>query len=157
MTKPMMFQDQIPNNHCYGCDAENPDGLQIKSFWTEEGASSCSFMPSSHHCAGPTHFLNGGIISTIIDCHCVCTAIAKGYQMAGRSIGGGETIWFATGKLDVSFLKPVAIDCEVELQATIQEAKQNKITIDCQLLSEGVVCAKAKVVAVRVPNEWFHG
>ncbi|MGB1320497.1 MAG: PaaI family thioesterase [Vibrio gallaecicus] len=155
MTKPMMFQDQIPNNHCYGCGAENPDGLQIKSYWTEEDASSCVFMPSSHHSAGPLHFLNGGIISTIIDCHCVCTAIAKGYQLAGRSIGEGETIWFATGKLDVSFLKPVAIDCEVELQATIQETKENKITIDCQLLSKGVVCATANVVAVRVPNEWL--
>jgi len=156
MTKNIKFQDLIPNNHCFGCGKENQDGLQIKSYWVGENESECVFSPSSHHSAGPMHYLNGGVISTIIDCHCVCTAIAKGYQMHGRDIGQGEMIWFATGKLEVSFLKPVSIDKKVVLKATIIEAKETKITLQCQLISNHEVCAESHVIAVKVPNTWFE-
>ncbi|MGF1753548.1 PaaI family thioesterase [Vibrio makurazakiensis] len=156
MAERQNFQDLIPNNHCFGCGKENKDGLQIKSYWLGEEKSECIFMPSPQHCAGPTHFLNGGVISTIIDCHCVCTAIAKGYQLAEREIGQGDLVWFATGKLDVTFLKPVAINKPVQLVATILEAKASKVVLTCQLFSEGEVCVKSDVVAVRVPNSWFE-
>ena len=156
MNNPIAFQDQIPNNHCFGCGPENSDGLQIKSYWEGEDQSICRFMPKPEHSAGPLHFLNGGIISTIIDCHCVCTAIAKAYLMAGRSLGEGETIWFATGNLDVSFKKPVAIDKEVLLKANVIEAKEKKITLACQLLSENEICCESRVIAVKVPNSWLE-
>ncbi len=156
MDKKIAFQDQIPNNHCFGCGPDNSNGLQIKSYWKNENESICTFIPSPHHSAGPTRYLNGGIISTIIDCHCVCTAIAKGYQLSDREIGAGENIWFATGKLEVSFSKPVAIDREVLLNARIVDAKENKVTLDCQLFSEGIACSESHVVAVRVPNSWFE-
>ncbi|MBW3698433.1 PaaI family thioesterase [Vibrio sp. T187] len=155
MTIPHMFQDSIPHNHCYGCGPNNEHGLQIKSHWEQDDVSVCIFHPSPHHSAGPTHYLNGGIISTIIDCHCVCTAIAKGYQMAGRDIGCGESIWFATGQLNVSFKQPVAIDQAVLLRARVTEAKENKITLSCQLMSEGKICVESELVAVKVPSSWF--
>ena len=96
------FQEQIPNNHCFGCGPQNHQGLKIQSYWNGENQSVCDFTPLPHHSAGPLHFLNGGIISTIIDCHCVCTAIAKGYLMRDREIGQGELVWFATGNLEVN-------------------------------------------------------
>ncbi|MEI8599212.1 PaaI family thioesterase [Vibrio sp. M60_M31a] len=107
--------------------------------------------------AGPTQFLNGGIISTVIDCHCICTAIAKGYQLQGREIGSGEAVWYATGKLEVNYLKPVPIDKDVELVAIVEEINGNKMTVNCELFSDGVLCCTAKVVAVQVPNSWFSG
>ena len=30
------FQDQIPDNRCYGCGPANQDGLRIKSCWEGE-------------------------------------------------------------------------------------------------------------------------
>lgn len=156
MNTPHMFQDSIPHNHCYGCGPLNEHGLKIKSYWVGNNESECVFSPSAHHSAGPTHYLNGGVISTIIDCHCVCTAIAKGYQMQGRDIGQGEAIWFATGKLEVSFFKPVPIDKEVVLKATIIETKETKITLQCQLVSNSEVCVESHVIAVKVPNTWFQ-
>lgn len=155
MIEKIAFQDRIPNNHCFGCGSENPDGLQIKSFWKDRDESVCRYMPMPHQCAGPTHYLNGGIISTLIDCHTVCTAIAKGYEMAGRPVGAGETIWYATGKLEISFLEPVAIDSEVTLIARVLTAKEKKITLACDLYSTDKVCAKGYTVAVRVPGSWF--
>lgn len=155
MQQQKAIQEQIPNNHCYGCGSENELGLQIKSYWQSESQASCMFTPAHHHCAGPTHFLNGGIISTIIDCHCVCMAIAKGYQMQGQEVGVGEPVWFATGSLNVSFLKPVSIDSPVTLNAVIVDASEKKIVLTCELVSKGDVCCRAEVIAVKVPNEWF--
>ncbi|NOH72217.1 PaaI family thioesterase [Vibrio pectenicida] len=150
------FQEQIPNNHCFGCGPQNEQGLKIHSYWKGENESVCSFTPLQHHSAGPLHFLNGGIISTIIDCHCVCTAIAKGYKMRSRNIGIGETVWFATGNLDIKFLKPVPIDSDVQLIASISEAKDHKIMLNCDLFSGGDLCCQSTIIAVKVPNEWFE-
>ncbi|WP_428774400.1 PaaI family thioesterase [Vibrio sp.] len=155
MNQQPAIQDQIPNNHCFGCGPCNPNGLQIKSYWSGENESVCTFTPAAHHSAGPVQFLNGGIISTVIDCHCICTAIAKGYQLSGREIGTGDIVWYATGTLTVQYLKPVPIDKDVRLQATINEVADNKITLTCELWSEGELCCTSTVVAVKVPSHWL--
>ena len=150
------FQEQMQGNHCFGCGQDNPLGLQIKSYWSGDDKSECRFMPAAHHCAGPAKILNGGIISTIIDCHCVCTAMAKAYQLAGRAMNHGERIWFATGLLEVTYLKPTPIEQEVMLTADIVEAGEKKIVVACDLFSGQVCCARAKVIAVKVPTSWFQ-
>lgn len=155
-TDNIAFQEQIPDNHCYGCGPLNDQGLQIKSYWAGEDRTECRFTPAPHHCAGPTHFMNGGIISTIIDCHCICSAMAKAYSMAGREIGQGERLWFATGELNVRFKRPVPMDSEVLLEARIEEAGDKKIQLSCTLSAAGKVCVESDVLAVRVPAGWFE-
>ncbi|WP_444888867.1 PaaI family thioesterase [Microbulbifer sp. JMSA008] len=154
MTEQIAIQDQIQGNHCFGCGPDNDQGLRIKSYWVEPDKSRCLFTPSPYHNAGPAQYLNGGIIATVIDCHTVCTAIADGYLQAGRKIGSGDKIWFATGKLDIKYLAPAAIDLPVLLEATIVERGPKKTILHCELSSDGRLCAKANVVAVRVPDEW---
>lgn len=154
MAEQQAIQDQVPNNHCFGCGPGNADGLQIKSFWTGDDTTHCEFMPGPHHCAGPTHYLNGGIIATVIDCHTICTAIADGYRQAGRAIGSGDKIWYATGKLEVQYRAPAAIDKPVLLEATITERTDKKTLLHCTLSSGDRICAEADVVAVRVPDNW---
>lgn len=85
----------------------------------------------------------------------ICTAIAKGYQLQGREIGTGEAVWYATGKLEVSYLKPVRIDQDVQLIATIESVISNKMTLSCELFSGDDLCCTSQVVAVKVPNSWF--
>ncbi len=92
------LQDQLGDNWCWGCGPLNEYGLQIKSYWAEDGAV-CMWDPKPYHAAGPKRILNGGIIATVIDCHCVCTAIAAAYQSEGRGIGTTPAIWYATGSL----------------------------------------------------------
>ena len=157
MADTIAFQDLIPGNNCFGCGPQNEHGLQIKSRWKGDGVAECRFVPAAHHSAGPLHTLNGGIIATLIDCHSVCTAIAKAYQMAGRDIGTGEPIWFATGAMSVAYKKPVPIDTEVLLVATVVSAAEKKITVSCAVNANGSLCAAGDVVAVRVPNGWFDG
>lgn len=148
------FQDLIPGNHCFGCGPANAGGLRIKSYWQPDGTAICRFRPSAHHCAGPEQTLNGGIIATLIDCHCVCTAIADAYRRVGRAIGEGEQIWYATGRLDVSYRAPAPVDAELEVQARIEEITDRKTVLSCTLGAGGSCFAEARVVAVRVPDDW---
>ena len=71
------FQDNWEHNECWGCGCSNEHGLYIKSYWVED-KSVCTWMPNKSHKAGPTGYLNGGVIATIMDCHSICTAIADG-------------------------------------------------------------------------------
>ena len=151
------FQDLMPNNNCFGCGPDNEQGLRIKSYWSGDNEAVCRFHPAAHHSAGPDIYLNGGIISTLIDCHSVCTAVAKAYQLAGRQIGEGDLIWYVTGGLNVTFKRPVAIRSELLLTAAVVEIKEKKMTIHCSLVSNNQECAVGEVVAVRVPGEWLSG
>lgn len=147
------FQDAIPANHCYGCGPANANGLQIKSYW-DGGESTCTFRPQPHHSAGPKQYLNGGIIATLIDCHCICTAMANAYRREGRAIGAAPEIWYVTGAMNVSYQKPTPIDRPVTLRARIVEEKPKKTVLHCTLASGDAECASGEVVAVRVPGEW---
>ncbi len=148
------FQDQLKGNHCFGCGPDNTGGLRIKSRWLEEDKAVCFFNPEAHHCSAPTHYLNGSIIATVMDCHAVCTAIAKAYSMVDREIDKGEPILFATGNLNLSFLKPTPIDGPIKFIAEVIEAKEKKITLNCEVFSDDDLCAKGELIAVRVPANW---
>ena len=153
MDRHNSFQDQIPDNLCYGCGPGNEHGLRIKSFW--EGDESVStFMPQSFHTAGPEQFLNGGIIATIIDCHCVCTAIAGHYRREGRAIGTTPLIWCVTASLKIDYVRPVPIDMPVTLRARILETERKKTRLSCSVFSGSQECAKGEVLAIRVPPSW---
>jgi len=151
------FQDLMPFNHCWGCGADNPAGLRLKSRWSPDDpeVALAAFRPRAEHMAGPRHVLNGGIIATILDCHGVCTSVADAYRREGRAIGRGDTIWFATGSLDVRYLAPVPVDAAVELRARVVEHAERKTVVDCTLVAAADVCARAAVTAVRVPASWL--
>ena len=147
------IQDLMATNHCYGCGAANKDGLQIKSHWHGDECV-CTYMPRPEQCAGPLHYLYGGTIASLIDCHSVGTAVANYYRLEGREIGEGEEIWCVTGQLHVNYLEPTPIDREVTLRAVIEECGERKTIVKCRLYSGDTLTTAAKVTAVRVPNSW---
>ena len=147
------FQDLIPDNLCFGCGPQNSHGLRIKSFWNGDDAV-CTYHPERYHMAGPPQYLNGGIIATLIDCHSICTAIARLYKTEGRTIGSEPNIWCATGKLEVRYLCPTPIDRPVNLRARIVDTSPRKVVLQCTLSSGGQPTAEAEVVAVRVSDAW---
>lgn len=156
MTVALSFQEAILNNHCYGCGPQNGKGFRIQSYWKGE-ESVCTWKPEPHHAAGPKDVLNGGVIATLIDCHCLCTVVAAAYREEGRQIGSDPPIWYVTGSLQVSYLKPTAINKPVTLRARLQEVKPKKTIIECSLYSLDEETARAGVTAVRVPTGWLEG
>ena len=53
---------------CFGCGPANTNGLQLKSY-VKGDLIVAQFTPKLDHQAFPG-VLNGGIIGTILDCHC---------------------------------------------------------------------------------------
>ena len=153
---PRAIQDQMRDNYCWGCGADNPAGLHLKSYWDGEVAVA-EWIPGDEFAAGPRHFLNGGIIATLLDCHGVCTAIVSAYDREARDIGSDPEIWCATTSMSLEYLRPVAISSAVELKAQVTAWEDRVTTVDCELMSHDKQRARASVRAIRVSDEWRHG
>ena len=115
------------------------------------------FTPEPYHCAGPKHFVNGGIIATIIDCHCICTAAAQAYRDANREIGTAPDLYYATTKLDVAYLRPTPLAADLELEARIDARGERTYVLSCTLTARGKVTVTANVEAISVPESWMLG
>ncbi|MEM0940047.1 MAG: PaaI family thioesterase [Bacteroidota bacterium] len=147
MNDSRYFQDHMPENVCFGC-GHNHEGLQIKSYW--DGDESVCDWESEEKYHGWTNLMNGGIMATLIDCHCMGTAMADAYQREGRALDSFPEYRYATGTLSVKYLKPTP-NTKVQLRAKVLEAKGRKTTLRCDLWDEkGNKTAEADVVAIRV-------
>ena len=147
------FQDYIRNNHCFGCAPGNPHGFRIKSAWQAPGESVCRFTPREFHCSASPDIVHGGVIASLIDCHCVCTAIADAYRRDGRNIGEGTEIMYVTAALNVSYKKPTPLGPTLTLTAVIEETTPKKTVLRCTVHIDDAVYVEADVTAVRVTRE----
>jgi len=144
-TSMRAIQDQLPEQPCWGCGQNNPHGLQIKSYWSGE-STVCVWQPQPRYSGWPG-VLNGGILASLVDCHCVCTAMSDAEAYDGR---GDQSAVFVTGQLSISYLRPVPINAAVELSAHITERTARKTRVECTVMAAGELCARAEVVAIRV-------
>lgn len=144
------FQDHMPGNICFGCGAENEAGLQIKSYWEEDGATAvCHWEPVPKYW-GWRNLLNGGIMATLIDCHCMGTAMADAYRREERSLDSQPEYRYATGTLNIKYLAPTPGNGTVTLRAQVLEQKGRKTVLRCELWAAEQLRAEAEVVALRV-------
>lgn len=147
------LQDRLKHNHCYGCGADNDKGLQIKSHWDGDECV-CRYRPRPEQCAGPLHYVYGGTIASVIDCHSVNTALSNYYRHEGREVGEGPEIWCVTGRLTVNYLAPTPIDRDFEVRAHIEEFGERKTIVRSCVYSGDVQTAEGEVIAVRVADDW---
>ena len=146
------FQDYYPEelSHCYGCGRHNAQGLQLKSYWDGE-QSRALFQPEAKHMAVPG-FVYGGLIASLIDCHCTGTAAAAAYRAQGRAMDTKPAIRFVTASLQVDYLAPTPISALLEIRGNIIEVTPKKVIIEAKVMADGRFCAKGKVVAVHLPE-----
>ncbi len=148
------FQDHYPENlsHCYGCGSHNEHGHQIKTVWDGDETVT-HFQPEPYHTAIPG-FVYGGLIASLIDCHSTGTAAAAMYRQEGREMGTEPAFRFVTGSLHVDFLKPTPLGDPLELRGRVAEIKGRKVMVDCEVIANGVVTARGRVVAVQMPADF---
>jgi acyl-coenzyme A thioesterase PaaI-like protein len=146
------FQDYYPDlfSHCYGCGRLNEYGLQVKSYWDGE-ETVCTFQPKPYHTAVPG-YVYGGLIASLIDCHCTGTAAAAAYRAEGRSMDSDPPLRFLTGSLHVDYLRPTPLNTPLEVRATVKEISGRKVVMAATLSANGEVCARGEVIAVQVPE-----
>jgi acyl-coenzyme A thioesterase PaaI-like protein len=151
MTKHEHFQHAMPGDVCFGCGSNNAAGLHIQSYWDDDGIDAiCHWQAEQIH-QGWQGVTCGGIIATLIDCHCMATAMATAIRNENRPLTSEPYLRFATGSLTVKYLQPTPIDRPLELRAHVTEIKNNKkYTLECGLYVDGEKTAAAMVVAFLV-------
>jgi acyl-coenzyme A thioesterase PaaI-like protein len=151
------FQDYYPDqlSYCYGCGRLNEHGLHVQSRWDGQEAV-CTFQPRPYHIAIPG-YVYGGLIASLIDCHCTGTAAAASYRAEGRAMGTEPALRFVTASLHVDYLKPTPLGPPLEVRATVKELKGRKVTLSATLSAYGDLCARGEVVAVRMPEHLITG
>lgn len=146
------FQDYYPESlrQCYGCGPENHHGLHIRSFWDGE-ESVAIFQPKEFHLAFPG-YVYGGLLASLIDCHCVGTAAAAAYREEGRELGTLPAFRYVTASLQIDYLKPTPLGPPIEIRARVEEIKGRKTILTATVMAGPEVSVKGRVIAVRIPE-----
>ncbi len=145
------FQDFYPDefSHCYGCGRLNEHGLQIKSVW--DGEESVTFYsPDDRYMAMPG-FVYGGLIASLIDCHCTGTAAAASYKKEERPMDSEPAFRFVTASLKVDYLAPTPLGTTLEIRGRVLEIKGKKVVVEAKVMAGKTLCATGTVVAVMLP------
>ncbi|MDZ4770470.1 MAG: PaaI family thioesterase [Chloroflexota bacterium] len=158
MTTPIALQDLcLPTGTCYGCGSANPDGLQIKSYWSADGqVVVATITPDAKYASGFKGALYGGVIASLIDCHSNWTAMAFGYRAEGREAGSAPLIASVTGSLGVKYVKPTPMGVPLHLRAWVDGEVGRKTRVICELGSADAVTATGDSVFVRIDPALFE-
>jgi acyl-coenzyme A thioesterase PaaI-like protein len=151
------FQDYYPDHfaQCYGCGRLNEHGLHVRSYWDGDEAV-CTFEPKPYHTAIPG-YVYGGLLASLVDCHCTGTASAAAYRAEGRELGSDPPFRFVTASLHVDYLLPTPIGVPLELRARVKEIKGRKVVVTTKIMVGGKTCVRGEVVAVQVPDRLVKG
>jgi len=101
---------------CFGCGAENPQGLRLRFFETEEGVEVDYVSPP--HLDGAPGIIHGGIQGTLLD-EAMCMAV-----YAKRGVG------VVTGELTVRYRKPVPSGTPLVVRSHIREDRGRTFVIE---------------------------
>jgi acyl-coenzyme A thioesterase PaaI-like protein len=141
-----------PQNACWGCGPANPEGLRIRSF-PKDGEVIAEWKPQAKYEAFPG-VLNGGIIGTLLDCHCNWTAA---YNLM-KSGGEDHPPCTVTAEYAVKLLRPTPSNGPVYLSARIAKLTDDRATVEGTLSAAGKVCATCRgvFVAVKEGHPAYH-
>ena len=141
------IQDRLfPTMTCFGCGPANPRGLRLKSY-PGDGVVTARFRPWPEHDNG-LGYLNGGIISTLLDCHSAAAVLLEADSRGWLPLPGAQLAYVTAG-LDVRYLRPAPLHDTVELRAVVTSAEEPQITADIELLWDGKVRAAASATWLR--------
>jgi len=145
------FQDQYLDTRadCWGCGRNNHHGLHLKSYWDGETAFA-HYQPSEFQ-SGHKGVLNGGIIATLMDCHCIGLAMAHAHRQEGRPIGSQPLITYVTASLKVDYISPTPLDANhIELRARVERVDKRKTFLTCSLIAQNIETAKGEILGIRI-------
>jgi acyl-coenzyme A thioesterase PaaI-like protein len=151
-TDSLSLQERYaPHNACFGCGPSNPQGLRIRSMVEGERVVA-EWTPAEHHQAFPG-VLNGGIIGSLLDCHCNWTAA---YHLMKQS-GEQSPPCTVTAEYSIQLKRPTPMGL-VRLEAWPVELKADRAVIEGTLTAGGKVTATCRgtFVAVKPGHPAYH-
>lgn len=152
MSRLSLQERYSPESICYGCGPANPDGLHVRSFVVGDEVVA-DWRAAPYHEAFPG-ILNGGIIGTLLDCHCNWTAA---YHLMLRS-GAARPPCTVTAEYTITLRRPTPTDAPVRLKASIVELTEDRALVAGTLESNARVCAACRgtFVAVQPGHPAYH-
>jgi acyl-coenzyme A thioesterase PaaI-like protein len=136
-----------PELACFGCGQANAKGLRLRSY-AREGGVVASFTPWPEHDNG-LGFLNGGIISTVLDCHSAAAVLLEAERQGWTALPGAALAYVTAG-LDVRYLRPTPLDETAELLAHVVSADESQMTAEAELVVDG----RTRAVATALWKRW---
>jgi len=121
-----------PDLTCFGCGHANPDGFHLRSY-REGELTVATFTPRLEHDNG-FGFLNGGIISTVLDCHTAAVVMWEARRRHWQA-DDGAPVPFITAGFEVRFLRPTPLGPPVSLRAKPVEISESAIVVSAELIS----------------------
>lgn len=152
MPEQSLQEHYAPDNACFGCGPANPDGLHIRSFANGEEVVA-DWKPEKKHEAFPG-VLCGGIIGTLLDCHCNWTGA---YHLMKRA-KSDHVPCTVTAEYAIKLLRPTPTNDAIHLAAHIVDLTDDRATVEGTLTAGGKVCATCRgvFVAVKEGHPAFH-
>ena len=152
MGKIILQDFYAPNSICFGCGPKNEKGLKIKSY-LEGDLVKCDWKAEKYHEAFPG-MLNGGILGSILDCHCNWTAA---YHIM-KILNLQSPLCTVTAEYSIKLKRPTPTSSNILMIAKIVKLEEKKATIEAELLAGGKVCATClgTFVAVTEGHPAYH-
>lgn len=149
---PSVQERYAPSMICYGCGPANPRGLRIRSF-EESDQLVAHWTPEPHHDAFPG-VLNGGIIGTLLDCHCNWA----GAMHLMRRNGLDAPPCTVTADYAITMRRPTPSSGAVTLRARVVDATEDRAVVEGTLEGGGKVTATCRgtFVAVKPGHPAYH-
>lgn len=129
-----------PDLPCFGCGPTNAKGLRLHSF-PADGYVTATFMPWPEHDNG-LGYLNGGIITTVLDCHSAAAVMLEAEERGWPALPGAALAYVTAG-LDVRYLRPSPLAEPSELHAVVTSASEAQMSAEVELWWDGKVRATA--------------
>jgi acyl-coenzyme A thioesterase PaaI-like protein len=150
--QPSLQEQYAPRNACFGCGPANPEGLHIRSFARGDEVVA-EWMPEKKYEAF-AGVLNGGIIGSLLDCHCNWTAA---YHLM-KQAQADQIPCTVTAEYSIKLLRPTPTSSPVFLSAKVVDSAGDRATVEGTLSGGGKVCATCRglFVAVREGHPAYH-
>lgn len=141
-----------PKSACFGCGPANDKGLRIRSMQVGDEYT-CTWQPATMHEAFPG-MLNGGIVGSLLDCHCNWAAAIHLMQQRGASAPPCTV----TAEYAIKLRRPTPTSGPVLLRAKVVESSDDRARVQGTLEAGGKVCATCDglFVAVQEGHPAFH-
>jgi len=147
------IQDRYaPNSICFGCGPANKEGLQIKSYRTDDGLE-MEFECEEKHQAFPG-VINGGIIGALLDCHGNWTAAMAIMDRNGLDAPQCTV----TAQYEVKLKRPTPLGPTLKLQSRVLALQDDRAEVIIELKATEKTCATGRglFVAVEEGHPAYH-
>jgi acyl-coenzyme A thioesterase PaaI-like protein len=131
VTSGLSIQESLyPELTCFGCGHANPKGFHLRSY-RDGDLTVAAFTPLPEHDNG-FGFVNGGIITTVLDCHGAAVVMWEAAQHDWRAASGAP-VPFITAGFDVRFLRPTPLGPVVHLTASPVTIDEHEVVVTSSL------------------------